>query len=76
MSDLTQKLRTAGDDDKVQPNLLKDLAGIERGDEMPSTAAVASLAFLFLTRKHLVELTSSQGSTLFSVLYEKSVVGA
>ena len=48
VSDLTQKLRTAGNDDKVQLNLLKDLAGIERGDEMPSTAAVASLAFLFL----------------------------
>ena len=38
----------AGDDDKTQLNLLKDLAGIERGDETPSTAAVASLAFLFL----------------------------
>ena len=46
------KLRTADNDDKVQLNLLKDLAGIERGDEMPSTLSSCGFTgFPFLTRK-------------------------
>ena len=50
VADIAQKLQTvAGDNgDEKQLDLLKDLAGIGREDEAPSTPAVATLVFLFL----------------------------
>ena len=49
MSDIAQKLKAlAVNDDTALLDLLRDLAGIERGDETPSTPAVATLVFLFL----------------------------
>ena len=54
--DIAHKLKlqttVAGDVDsssgEKQLELLKDLAGIERGEEVPATPAVATLVFLFL----------------------------
>ena len=57
MSAIAEKLKAlAIDDDTAQLDLLRDLAGIERGDETPSTPAVATLVFLFL----LVNIYGSQ----------------
>ena len=50
VADIAQKLQTVASDDgsEKQLDLLKDLAGIGREDEAPSTPAVATLVFLFL----------------------------
>ena len=48
MSDISQKLRAAALEGVAQLDLLRELAGIERGDEAPPTPAVATLVFLFL----------------------------
>jgi uncharacterized tellurite resistance protein B-like protein len=56
VADIALKLKllstVAGDVDSTsgekQLDLLKDLVGIERGEEAPSTPAVATLVFLFL----------------------------
>jgi hypothetical protein len=52
VADVALKLQTTVADNvdsgEKQLDLLKDLAGIERGEEAPSTSAVATLVFLFL----------------------------
>ena len=56
MADIAHRLKlpttVTGDIDssngEKQLDLLKDLAGIERGEEVPATPAVATLVFLFL----------------------------
>ena len=58
VTDISLKLRAEACDDRTerQLDLLKDLAGIGREDEAPSTPAVAILVFLFL----LVNIYGSQ----------------
>ena len=58
VADIVKKLQTVAGDDggEKQLDLLKDLAGIGREEEVPSTPAVATLVFLFL----LVNIYSSQ----------------
>ena len=48
MKDIAEKLGAGGGDYQARLRVLKELAGIERGDETPSTPAVATLVFLFL----------------------------
>ena len=48
ISDITHRLRVVGDDVIARLDVLKELAGMEREDEAPSTPAVATLVFLFL----------------------------
>ena len=48
ISDIAHQLRTIDDDAIAHPDVLKELAGIETEDEVPSTPAMATLVFLFL----------------------------
>ena len=48
LTEVGEKLGAVGKDYQARLAVLKELAGIEWGDETPSTPAVATLVFLFL----------------------------
>lgn len=48
VSDITQRLKAATSDSVTQLDVLRELAGISREDEAPSTSDVAKLVFLYL----------------------------
>ena len=48
MVDISQKLQAAAEDGTAQLDVLRELASVEKGDETPSTPAVATLVFLYL----------------------------